>query len=291
MRPAVLALLSLAALWTGCVSLAGLTSGEGTDAGAEPADAPTADVEAGEGSAVVPDSGNTGPIPDAAAPDREAGFCAQQQGLQFCADFDESSLAYNWKGGLYLVDASMLQDDADFQSPPNSALVELAPFNSGKEVAKLQQSFMATPKTIHITMDLKLEQVDNSVEFLPLVLGFTNDTTGLLQISLDIAPAGWELYFQVFHADGGERQATLPFSPSPPFGSWTHVDLQLTFGSSGGNGTGVTASGVAGLGMLGPSSFATDVIAPPFEVDLGGQVLSASTAWRARLDNFTLSFQ
>jgi hypothetical protein len=285
-RPFGLAILGVTAVWLGCTSLAGLSGGGAGDAATDAADAPgNAD---GDGGLVTPDSGDAAQPVDATTGDGDAGFCAQQQGLQLCADFDENGLQLNWHGGLYLVDASMVQDDADFRSAPNSALVELAPFTAGKEVAKLQQGFMATPSSVHITMELKLEQVDNGVEFLPLVLSFTNGVTGSLQLSLDIAPTGWELYLQVFHPDGGELQASNYFSSAPSPGAWTHIDLQLTFAGTGGTVAG-TLNGDASA--LAPSGITTDGISPPFEVDLGGQALSASTGWRARIDNFTLAFQ
>jgi len=278
------ALVGITGTVAACASLEGL-SGPPADAGSQDAGLDTA-TEAGGGDA------NGGP--DAALPDAysgpDASWCARQQGLQFCADFDEYNVELGWGGAPFLQgDASIAQDDAASTSAPFSALVDIPAMTAGKARASLDKTFQVSPSKVHVAFDVRFDQIDPTTtsEYLASEVSLGQNMNGGLYIYLDIAPAGPKLYIQVYDGDGGELQQTLPFSGSFTPDQWTHVDLDYTF--AGANGT--AAAWLNDASVLGQSSFLTGGFTEPLLIDVGGFMYAPTAQWRVRFDNVAVTYQ
>jgi hypothetical protein len=233
-------------------------------------------------------SPETGPMSGDASP---PGWCASQVGLQFCADFDESSVTLGWDS-LYSPAGTMTQNDAESTSPPFSALNVLPAVQTGEDTAKLIKGIAVSPGQVHVAFDIRIDKGDMSAtaEIVPFALVFGSDNVGYRYLNLDLTVSKAQIFVQTYAVDGGETEGSYPFSNQAIAiqpNQWTHFELDYAIS----NGSATVGAVLGDASVVEPTLLPTQGPLGPIELDVGGVVYGPTQGWTLRFDNVALTYQ
>ncbi len=185
--------------------------------------------------------------------DAAAGYCATHTGHTFCEDFDEPNFEARWTGVSQVADASVVESDAGFVSPPNELLATATfPANSGASAYAYKH--FATATTIKIQLEM-LVATAGLVQIDPLMIFFNPPPAGYTHYEIHIDSGDGHFGYNYTPDGGANTNPDVSFTT--PVGAWHafEVDIDMTTSSVQVLVDGVSQVNTTLLATVSPTAF------------------------------------